>query len=321
MKVIGKKKVIDFLAVRYRSTTDTTTQEQKAVAYWIPTHLQTPNSLNLKKEMLRRRVCSLLSSSILIPSFKPNPTPQPLRFVQCQCPILTPKVPVIFEGIRAYSLLSLNDLRDKVPRKQKTRKGRGIGSGKGKTAGRGHKGQRARGSGKLGFEGGQTPLRRRLPKRGFKNPFSLTFQPVGLGKIAKLINAGKIDSSELITMKTLKDTGAIGKQIKDGVRLMGRGAEQIKWPIHLEISRVTVRAKEAVEAAGGSIRRVYYNKLGFRALLKPEWFEKKGRLLPKAARPPPKQRDKVDSIGRLPAPTKPIPFSVEEKEEASSSSA
>jgi len=79
--------------------------------------------------------------------------------------------------------------------------------------------------------------------------------------------------------------------------------------------------KEAVEAAGGSVRRVYYNKLGFRALLKPEWFEKKGRLLPKAARPPPKQRDKVDSIGRLPAPTKPIPFSVDEKEAASSSSA
>lgn len=76
----------------------------------------------------------------------------------------------------------------------------------------------------------------------------------------------------------------------------------------LQVSRVTVRAKEAVEAAGGSVRKVYYNKLGFRALLKPEWFEKKGRLLPRAARPPPKQRDKVDSIGRLPAPTKPIPF-------------
>lgn len=84
----------------------------------------------------------------------------------------------------------------------------------------------------------------------------------------------------------------------------------------LQVSRVTVRAKEAVEAAGGSVRRVYYNKLGFRALLKPEWFEKKGRLLPRAARPPPKQRDKVDSIGRLPAPTKPIPFLPDEKEAA-----
>ncbi|KAG2650915.1 hypothetical protein PVAP13_1NG241400 [Panicum virgatum] len=134
------------------------------------------------------------------------------------------------------SLLRLNDLRDNPgATKQKTRKGRGIGSGKGKTAGRGHKGQKARGTSRLGFEGGQTPLRRRLPRRGFKNRFSLTFQPCGLGKIAKLINAGKIDSSELITMKTLKETGAIGKQIKDGIRLMGRGAEEIKWPIHLEV--------------------------------------------------------------------------------------
>lgn len=136
--------------------------------------------------MLRRRLSSILSNSILSlrASTNPNPNPnlilQPLRFTQClgsTTSILTvQKVPTVFESIRWYSLLSLNDLRDKVPRKQKTRKGRGIGSGKGKTAGRGHKGQRARGSGKLGFEGGQTPLRRRLPKRGFHNPFSLTFQ-------------------------------------------------------------------------------------------------------------------------------------------------
>lgn len=249
--------------------------------------------------------------------YPPSP-PSPSYFVQHSN--FTPHYHVGFGsdlnlGLRAYSLLSLNDLRDnKGARKKKTRKGRGIGSGKGKTAGRGHKGQRARGTMKFGFEGGQTPMRRRMPKRGFKNPFSLTFQPVGLGKIAKLINAGRIDSSELITMKTLKDTRAIGKHIRDGVRLMGRGSEHIKWPIHLEVSRVTIRAKAAVEAAGGSVRRVYYNNLGFRALLKPEWFEKKGRLLPKAARPPLKQRDKFDSIGRLPASTKPIPFSSEERE-------
>ncbi|KAL9224808.1 hypothetical protein vseg_000809 [Gypsophila vaccaria] len=219
---------------------------------------------------------------------------------------------------RAYSLV-LNDLRDNPgATKQKKRKGRGIGSGLGKTAGRGHKGQKARGTAKFGFEGGQTPLRRRLPKRGFKNPFSLEFQPVGLGKVCKLINMGMIDSSELITMKTLKDVGAVGKQIGDGVRLMGRGAEQIQWPLHFEVSRVTVRAKAAVEAAGGTVRRVHYNKLGLKALLKPEWFTKKGRLLPKAARPPPKLKDKVDSIGRLPAPIKPIPFPVDEPTEAAS---
>ncbi|GLT29192.1 hypothetical protein SLA2020_040730 [Shorea laevis] len=267
--------------------------------------------------MIRRRLLSLLSTSPFLLNTKPisNPSP-PLQFRFL--PFLHSSSgnnnngSLWLQGIRGYSLLSLNDLRDNVPRKQKIRKGRGIGSGKGKTAGRGHKGQRARKGVRLGFEGGQTPMRRRLPKRGFKNPFSLTFQPIGLGKIAKLINAGKIDSHELITMKTLKDVGAIGKQIKDGVRLMGRGADQIKWPIHLEVSRVTVRAKEVVEAAGGSVRRVYYNKLGMRALLKPEWFAKKGRLLPRAARPPPKLKDKVDSIGRLPAPTKPIPFFTDE---------
>ncbi|KAL7142073.1 hypothetical protein ABFS83_08G098200 [Erythranthe nasuta] len=273
--------------------------------------------------MLRRRLVSLIPTSIRAAQnqFQSPSSIIPLQcgslqFSQCRGEIWKPDYFDMGSARRAYSssLLALNDLRDNPgSRQQKTRKGRGIGSGKGKTAGRGHKGQKARGTMKFGFEGGQTPLRRRLPKRGFNNPFSLTFQPVGLGKIAKLINAGKIDSSELITMKTLKESGAIGKQIEDGVRLMGRGSEHIKWPIHLEVSRVTVRAKAAVEAAGGSVRRVYYNKLGFRALLKPEWFEKKGRLIPKAARPPPKQKDKVDSIGRLPAPTKPIPFTTEDE--------
>ncbi|KAL5744451.1 hypothetical protein ACOSQ2_027567 [Xanthoceras sorbifolium] len=220
-------------------------------------------------------------------------------------------------GVRSYSLLSLNDLRDKIPRKQKTRKRRGIGSGKGKTTGRGHKGQKARGIMKFGFEGGQTPLRRRMPKRGFKNPFSLTFQPVGLGKIAYLINAGKIDSHELIIMKTLKDVGAIGKQIEDGVRLMGRGAEKIKCQFIWRCHWVTVRAK--AEATSGSVQKVHYNTLGLRALLKPEWFEKKGWLLPRPARPPLKLKDKVDSIGRLPTPTKPIPFFTEEEAAASAS--
>ena len=136
--------------------------------------------------MLRRRLCYFLSSSFASVRTKPPPAfainqavSRPFLEFQ-RNPSLDRSVGFPLSGnvlgFRAYSLLSLNDLRDKVPRKQKTRKGRGIGSGKGKTAGRGHKGQKARGSGKLGFEGGQTPLRRRLPKRGFKNPFSLTFQ-------------------------------------------------------------------------------------------------------------------------------------------------
>ncbi|KAF3336601.1 54S ribosomal protein L10 [Carex littledalei] len=263
--------------------------------------------------MLRR--FSLLSAKLKTSLLSPPPS-HPFCAPLSQAIFKPHQSQIVSTNFSTVSLLRLNDLRDNHgSTHKKIRKGRGIGSGKGKTAGRGHKGQKARGTMKFGFEGGQTPLRRRLPRRGFKNAFSLTFQPCGLGKIAKLINAGKIDSGELITMKTLKETGAIGKQIKDGVRLMGRGAEEIKWPIHLEVSRVTTRAKEAVEAAGGSVRKVYYNKLGFKALLKPEWFEKKGRLLPKAARPPPKQQDKVDSIGRLPAPTKPIPFATQEESE------
>jgi large subunit ribosomal protein L15 len=97
------------------------------------------------------------TQSAPVPAARPLWAPRPLRTVR--------------------SLLRLNDLRDNPgATKQKTRKGRGIGSGKGKTAGRGHKGQKARGTARFGFEGGQTPLRRRLPRRGFKNRFSLTFQ-------------------------------------------------------------------------------------------------------------------------------------------------
>lgn len=141
--------------------------------------------------MLRRRLTSLLSAPIrnahnqfqkptsILSSRMSHKTPL-LQLVRCMRDSSNPSSNGYFsyQSTRAFSsLLALNDLRDnKGARKQKTRKGRGIGSGKGKTAGRGHKGQKARGTMKFGFEGGQTPLRRRLPKRGFKNPFSLTFQ-------------------------------------------------------------------------------------------------------------------------------------------------
>lgn len=149
-------------------------------------HIHINATLTQSKKMLRRRLASLIPTSIRIAqNHTQNPASTiphlaPLQFVslqlsQCRGDISTNSH---FVSTRAYSsLLALNDLRDNPgARKQKTRKGRGIGSGKGKTAGRGHKGQKARGTMKFGFEGGQTPLRRRLPKRGFKNPFSLTFQ-------------------------------------------------------------------------------------------------------------------------------------------------
>lgn len=147
--------------------------------------LKSKSTWSRNEEMLRRRLLSIISTSLINSSFHQTAKP---RFIisspllQCRPSPISTQIPtstsraLSFQGIRAYSLLSLNDLRDNVPRKLKTRKGRGIGSGKGKTAGRGHKGQKARGTMKFGFEGGQTPLRRRLPKRGFKNKFKLHFQ-------------------------------------------------------------------------------------------------------------------------------------------------
>ncbi|KAI5080691.1 hypothetical protein GOP47_0003875 [Adiantum capillus-veneris] len=204
-----------------------------------------------------------------------------------------------------FKLLALNNLRDnKGATKEKRRLGRGIGSGRGKTCGRGHKGQKARSNRpRLGFEGGQTPLRIRLPRRGFHNPFSLTFKPVNLKSVAESVEQGVLDSGDLITMKTLKDVGLVGKQMKDGVKLLGAGADKFSLPLHFEVSRVSKKAKAAVEAAGGSVTRVHYTKLGLKALTKPEWFAKKGRLLPRPAQPAPKMARQVDEVGRLPAPT------------------
>lgn len=138
------------------------------------------------RNMLRRRLASLiptLTRAAPVHCLKPIPTVATIHNAPVGFPSRASGISMSghgFGGFRAYSsLLALNDLRDNPgARQQKTRKGRGIGSGKGKTAGRGHKGQKARGTMKFGFEGGQTPLRRRLPKRGFTNPFSLTFQVV-----------------------------------------------------------------------------------------------------------------------------------------------
>ncbi|CAI5963967.1 unnamed protein product, partial [Closterium sp. NIES-65] len=134
-------------------------------------------------------------------------------------------------------LLTLNALADREgARRTGKRVGRGMGSGKGKTAGRGHKGQKAR-SGrnpKIGFEGGQTPLRIRLPKRGFHNPFSLRFQVVNVRDVVRKVEEGAIDASHVISMKTLKDAGLGGKAMRDGVKLLGRGAHLLSLPLHIE---------------------------------------------------------------------------------------
>jgi large subunit ribosomal protein L15 len=139
-------------------------------------------------------------------------------------------------------------------RKARMRVGRGVGSGKGKTAGRGVKGQKARtGVAIKGFEGGQMPLHRRLPKRGFTNIFARDYNEIGLDRIQQAIDAGKLDAKAVVTAAALKAAGVINR-VKDGVRLLGNG--EIKAAIAFEIEGASKPAAAAVEKAGGSVKIV-----------------------------------------------------------------
>jgi large subunit ribosomal protein L15 len=149
--------------------------------------------------------------------------------------------------------MKLNDIRDNAgARKGRMRVGRGIGSGKGKTAGRGQKGAKARsGVSIAGFEGGQMPLHMRLPKRGFSNKqFAKDYAEVNLGLVQKAIDAGKLDAGAVIDHAALKAAG-LARGGSDGVRLLGKGAFTAK--VSFKVTGVSAGAKAAVEAAGGSV--------------------------------------------------------------------
>ncbi|MGI4730449.1 MAG: 50S ribosomal protein L15 [Janthinobacterium lividum] len=148
--------------------------------------------------------------------------------------------------------MKLNELRDNDgARKSRMRVGRGIGSGKGKTGGRGQKGQKSReGVSIAGFEGGQMPLHMRLPKRGFNNIFAKDFAEVNLGAIQKAVDAGTIDAAASVDHAALKAAG-LARGGKDGVRLLGKGAFSAK--LAFVVSGVSAGARTAVEAAGGSV--------------------------------------------------------------------
>jgi len=148
--------------------------------------------------------------------------------------------------------MKLNDIRDNDgARKARIRVGRGIGSGKGKTGGRGVKGQTSRtGVAINGFEGGQMPIYRRLPKRGFKNIFRLDYAEVNLDRLQDAITKGKLNAAETITGAALVAAGVLGS-VLDGVRLLGRGAVTSK--ITIEVAGATAGAIAAVEKAGGSV--------------------------------------------------------------------
>ena len=135
--------------------------------------------------------------------------------------------------------------------KGRMRVGRGPGSGKGKTAGRGVKGQKARtGVSIAGFEGGQMPLHMRMPKRGFNNPFAKEFAEVNLWRIEQAIAAGKLDAGQPIDAETLVKAGVL-RRAKDGVKLLGKG--ELKAKINLTVYAATPSARAAVEKAGGTL--------------------------------------------------------------------
>jgi large subunit ribosomal protein L15 len=148
--------------------------------------------------------------------------------------------------------MKLNELRDnKGARQSRVRVGRGIGSGLGKTAGRGQKGAKARsGVSIAGFEGGQMPLHMRLPKRGFNNIFAKDYAEVNIGAIQKAVDAGKLDIKGTLDHDALKGAG-LARGGKDGVRLLGKGDLNAK--LALKVAGASKGAREAVEKAGGSI--------------------------------------------------------------------
>jgi large subunit ribosomal protein L15 len=148
--------------------------------------------------------------------------------------------------------MKLNELRDNPGARLKFKRlGRGIGSGKGKTSGKGVKGQKAReGVALNGFEGGQLPIYRRLPKRGFRNLFRKSYAPLNLGTLEAAIEAGKIDGAQPITEAMLIAAG-LGNEGLDGVRLLGNG--EIKRAINITVSGASATAKAAVEQAGGTV--------------------------------------------------------------------
>ena len=148
--------------------------------------------------------------------------------------------------------MRLNAISDRPgATKAKKRLGRGIGSGLGKTAGKGTKGQKARaGVAIKGFEGGQMPLHRRLPKRGFNNIFAKKLNEINLGRIQQAVDAGILDGKKPITVAALKEAGLIRRE-KDGVRLLGNG--ELKAKLAFEVTGASQSAIKAVEAKGGTV--------------------------------------------------------------------
>ncbi|KAI9228319.1 MAG: ribosomal protein L18e/L15P [Piptocephalis tieghemiana] len=193
-----------------------------------------------------------------------------------------------FGGLASVSPPSLpvrlSTIRDnKGALNKRKRVGRGPSSGKGKTSGRGHKGQKARsgnGAPRPGFAGGQTPLVKAFPKRGFTNVHQRRYTALNLGRLQRWIDLGRLDPSKVITVKELVDSNCV-HGTKEGVRLLAGEAHLLRSPVNIRVSQASSQAIERVEAVGGTIRCVYHNALGLRAILKPgKFFRQPKQALP-----------------------------------------
>lgn len=208
------------------------------------------------------------------------------------------------QNVHQFKPLALNEISDNAgARKKKVRVGRGRGSGCGKTSGRGQKGQKARGSVRLGFEGGQTPLQKRLPKRNTFDRFALRMEPVYLSRVQRLIDLGRLPPQGTITIRHLVQSGCISR-VRDGVILKGGG--NFAAPIDLHVTECEPEAARAVLRGGGRVTLAWYNRLGLRVLINPEKWTSVNLPLPKLARPPPKYEHRYPQRADNGLPIRPI---------------
>jgi len=178
--------------------------------------------------------------------------------------------------------MRLNEIKDKVgARKERVRIGRGIGSGVGKTGGRGGKGQTARSGVAIGgFEGGQMPLHRRLPKRGFNKWQRKDFNAINIGALQKAVDDKRIDASKPVNLAALVAAGVL-RRPKDGLRVLGEG--EIKAKLALTVDHASASAKSAIEKAGGSVTLIEKKVLAADEAKRKKTAAKKGKSAQKPA--------------------------------------
>ncbi|KAL8770520.1 MAG: hypothetical protein Q9209_003776 [Squamulea sp. 1 TL-2023] len=175
-------------------------------------------------------------------------------------------LPFLYPQQRSASILSgLSD--NPTAYHKKIRRGRGPSSGKGKTSGRGHKGQKQHGKVPRGFNGGQTPDEVVHGVRGFDNQFSVEMKPLNLEKVQSWVDQGRLNPSKPITIRELAKSRCI-VQVKDGVKLLAKGSEKLTSPLHIITSRASASAIAAIEAAGGSVTTRYYTPASIERIIK-----------------------------------------------------